>query len=179
MSIISQYSRLTPIKVLHGQLIDEATHRFTCVSAYSLAVWKLTTPACASAASSRYQGVRTTPWTGLEPARHTAVTANGQALLSQQSRQPSYRHPPNEDSQKGVQAGQHWLVGTNNYRRVEYEKPAGQPDGTLNSSRNPAATCHRIPPCPRGLDTLSPLHSSSFNNVYEKSKLPPVLSYNR
>lgn len=56
----------------------EATHRFTCVTACSLAVWKLTTPCYHDAASSCYRGARTTPQTGLQPARLTAVTANGQ-----------------------------------------------------------------------------------------------------
>ena len=44
----------------------------------TLLQWKLTTPCCHDAASSRYQGARTIPWTGLQPARYTAVTANGQ-----------------------------------------------------------------------------------------------------
>ena len=62
--------------------VYEATHRFTCVTACSLAVWKLTTPCCHDAASSCYRGVRTTPRTGLQPARLTAVTANGQTTVS-------------------------------------------------------------------------------------------------
>jgi hypothetical protein len=61
--------------------VYEATHRFTCVTACSLAVWKLTPPCCHDAASSCYRGVRTTPRTGLKPARLTAVTANGQTTV--------------------------------------------------------------------------------------------------
>ncbi len=60
----------------------EATHRFTCVTACTLAVGKLTTPCRHDAASSCYRGVRTTPRTGLEPARLTAVTAYGRRQLS-------------------------------------------------------------------------------------------------
>ena len=62
------------------QFVNEATHRFTCVTACALAVWKLTTPCCQDAAPSCYWGVRTTPQAGLEPARLTTVTANGQHL---------------------------------------------------------------------------------------------------
>ena len=58
--------------------VYEATHGFTCVTACSLAVWKLTTSCYHDAASSCYRGVRTTPRTGLQPARLTAVTASGQ-----------------------------------------------------------------------------------------------------
>jgi RHS repeat-associated protein len=43
--------------------------------------WKLTTPCRHGAASSCYRGVRTTPQTGLKPARLAAVTANGQVLF--------------------------------------------------------------------------------------------------
>jgi hypothetical protein len=64
------------------QFVYEATHRFTCVTACSLAVGKLTTPCRHSAASSGYRGVRTTPQTGLQPARLTAVAANGQTTVS-------------------------------------------------------------------------------------------------
>ena len=63
------------------QFVYEATHRFTCVTACSLAVWKLTTPCYHDAAFSCYRGVRTTPQTGLQPARLTAVTANGQGRI--------------------------------------------------------------------------------------------------
>ena len=63
-------------RLLH--FVYEATHRFTCVAACPLAVWKLTTSCCHDAASSCYRGVRTTPQTGLQPARLTAVTAYGQ-----------------------------------------------------------------------------------------------------
>ena len=62
------------------QFVNEATHRFTCVTACTLAVWKLTTPCCQDAAPSCYRGARTTPQAGLEPARLTTVTANGQPL---------------------------------------------------------------------------------------------------
>ena len=62
--------------------IYEATCRFTCVTACFLAVWKLTTLCYHNAASSYYLGVRTTPRTGLQPVRFTAVTANGQVLQS-------------------------------------------------------------------------------------------------
>ena len=57
-----------------------ATHGFTCVTACSFAVWKLTTPRCRNAAPSCYRGARTTPRTGLQPARLITVTANGQPL---------------------------------------------------------------------------------------------------
>ena len=60
--------------------VYEATSGFTCVTACSFAVWKLTTPRCRNAAPSCYRGARTTPQAGLEPARLTTVTANGQAL---------------------------------------------------------------------------------------------------
>ena len=58
--------------------VYEATSRFTGVTACSFAGGKLTTPCYQDAASSCYQGVRTTPRTGLQPARLTVVTANGQ-----------------------------------------------------------------------------------------------------
>jgi len=61
--------------------VYEATHGFTCVTACSFAVWKLTTPRYRDAASSCYRGVRTTPRTGLQPARFAAVTAYGQARI--------------------------------------------------------------------------------------------------
>jgi len=67
-------------RVGFSNLVYEATSRFTCVSACDLAVWKLTTPCYHDAASSCYRGVRTTPQTGLQPARFTAVTANGQSM---------------------------------------------------------------------------------------------------
>ena len=54
-----EYARIRP------NTHNEATHRFTCVSACYLAVWKLTTPCRHAAASSCYRGVRTTPRTGL------------------------------------------------------------------------------------------------------------------
>ena len=63
-------------RLLH--FVYEATHRFTCVTACSLAVRKLTTPCLHDAASSCYRGARTIPRTGLQPARLTAVTANRQ-----------------------------------------------------------------------------------------------------
>jgi len=47
----------------------EATCRFTCVAACNFAVWELTTPDCSDAAPACYPGVRTTPGTGLQPAR--------------------------------------------------------------------------------------------------------------
>ena len=76
-------------RLLH--FVYEATHRFTCVTACSLAVGKLTTPCCHGAASSCYRGVRTTPRTGLEPARLTAaVTANGQTTLYQYEKRTYY-----------------------------------------------------------------------------------------
>ena len=68
-------------RVGYSNLCYEATCRFTCVTACSLAVWKLTTLNYSSAASSYYRGVRTTPRTGLQPARFTAVTANGQTTV--------------------------------------------------------------------------------------------------
>ncbi len=58
-----------------------ATHGFTCVTACSFAVWKLTTPRCRNAAPSCYRGARTTPRTGLQPARLITVTANGQTTV--------------------------------------------------------------------------------------------------
>src|SRR5947207_4654101 len=45
------------------RLVYEATHRFTCVTACSLAVGKLATPCRHDAASSCYRGVRTIPRT--------------------------------------------------------------------------------------------------------------------
>ena len=59
------------------QFVNEATHRFTCVTACTLAVWELTTPCCQDAAPSCYRGVRTIPQAGLQPAGLTTVTANG------------------------------------------------------------------------------------------------------
>jgi hypothetical protein len=56
---------------------DEATCRFAFAAARCFAVWELTTSDCSDAAPSCYQGVRTTPWAGLEPARQSAVTAHG------------------------------------------------------------------------------------------------------
>jgi len=44
---------------------DEATCRFTCVTACRFAVWELTTPDRSDAAPACYPGVRTTPGTGL------------------------------------------------------------------------------------------------------------------
>ena len=61
-----------------SSFVYEATHGFTCVTACSLAVWKLTTPRYRNAASSCYRGVRTTPRAGLQPARFVTVTAYGQ-----------------------------------------------------------------------------------------------------
>jgi hypothetical protein len=66
-------------RLLH--FVDEATHGFTGVTACSLAVWKLTTPHHCDAASLYYRGVRTTPRTGLQPARLAAVTAYGQTTF--------------------------------------------------------------------------------------------------
>jgi len=77
------------------QFVYEATSRFSCVTACSLAVWKLTTPRYRNAASSCYRGVRTTPRTGLKPARFTAVTANAQVLffVSKKNKTwPQYSH---------------------------------------------------------------------------------------
>lgn len=65
-----------------SRIIYAATHGFTGVTACSLAVWKLTTPRCRDAASSCYRGARTTPRTGLQPARFAAVTAYDQVLQS-------------------------------------------------------------------------------------------------
>ena len=67
-------------RLLH--FVNEATSRFTCVTACSLAVWKLTTSCYHNAASSYYRGVRTTPQAGLQPARFTVVTANVASPLS-------------------------------------------------------------------------------------------------
>ena len=55
---------------------NEAIYGFTYVTACSFAVWKLTTPCYHDAASSYYRGARTTPQTGLQPARFITVTAN-------------------------------------------------------------------------------------------------------
>ena len=79
------------------QFVYEATHRFTCVTACSLAVRKLTTPCCHSAASSCYRGVRTIPQSGLQPARPTAVTANGRAQFLARS-YLSFARPWSSDS---------------------------------------------------------------------------------
>lgn len=68
-------------RVGYSHFVYEATHRFTSVTACSLAVWKLTTPRYRDAASSFYRGVRTTPRTGLQPARLTAVTVKRSFIL--------------------------------------------------------------------------------------------------
>ena len=47
---------------------NEATYRFTCVTACCFANWELTTPDYSDAAPLSYRGVRTTPRTGLKPA---------------------------------------------------------------------------------------------------------------
>ena len=57
--------------------IDEATSRFTCVTACCFANWELTTPCCQDAAPLSYRGERTTPRTGLKPVRYPTVTAYG------------------------------------------------------------------------------------------------------
>ena len=49
-------------------VFNEATYRFTCVTACCFANWELTTPCCQNTAPLSYRGVRTTPRTGLEPA---------------------------------------------------------------------------------------------------------------
>ena len=59
--------------------INEATYRFTYVTACGFANWELTTPCCQDAAPLSYRGVRTIPRAGLEPARLAAVTANGRS----------------------------------------------------------------------------------------------------
>ena len=56
---------------------NEATNRFTHVAACAFAFWKLTTPGHPDAASQCYEGDRTPPSTGLQPARSTVVTAYG------------------------------------------------------------------------------------------------------
>lgn len=53
----------------HFQLINEATYRFTCVTACRFAVWELTTRRCRNAALMHYRGERTIPRAGLQPAR--------------------------------------------------------------------------------------------------------------
>ena len=60
---------------------NEATCRFTFVTACCFANWKLTTPCYQNAASLNYRGERITPRTGLQPVRHSAVTANGQIFI--------------------------------------------------------------------------------------------------
>ena len=64
-----------------SDFVYEATSGFTYVTACSLVGGKLTTSCYQDAASSCYRVVRTTPRTGLQPARLTVVTANGQARL--------------------------------------------------------------------------------------------------
>ncbi|MDD2744779.1 MAG: hypothetical protein PHV02_21160, partial [Rhodocyclaceae bacterium] len=73
----------------------------------SLAVWKLTTPRYRDAASSCYRGVRTTPRTGLQPARLTAVTANSQDLVLQES---GWAADSSDDFLYG-ESGNDYLVG--------------------------------------------------------------------
>ena len=60
--------------------IYEATSRFTFVTACCFANWELTTLCHQNAAPLNYRGERITPRTGLQPVRHSAVTANGQVL---------------------------------------------------------------------------------------------------
>jgi hypothetical protein len=45
--------------------INEATYRFTRVTACGFAIWELTTPCYQDAAPLSYRGARTTPRTGL------------------------------------------------------------------------------------------------------------------
>ena len=56
---------------------NEATSRFTCVTACCFANWELTTPCYQDAAPLSYRGERTTPRTGLKPVRYSTVTAYG------------------------------------------------------------------------------------------------------
>ena len=87
-------------RLLH--LVNQATYRFTCVTACSFAVWKLTTPCYHDAASSCYRGAQTIPRTGLQPARLTTVTANSLTpILANSSILRVYRHPPTRQSQGG------------------------------------------------------------------------------
>jgi len=51
----------------HLQNNNEATSRFTCVTACCFANWELTTPCYQNAAPLSYRGERTTPRTGLKP----------------------------------------------------------------------------------------------------------------
>lgn len=89
----------------HLHNINEATCRFTCVAACHFANWELTTPDYSDAAPLNYQGVRTTPWAGLEPARYSVVTANGRccfialrekkrSIPLTKDRQPAVTPPP-------------------------------------------------------------------------------------
>ncbi len=50
-------------------IINEATPGFTFVAACGFANWELTTPDYSDAAPLSYQGARTSPWAGLQPAR--------------------------------------------------------------------------------------------------------------
>ena len=61
--------------------IYEATSRFTFVTACCFANWELTTLCHQNAAPLNYRGERITPRTGLQPVRHSAVTANGQIFI--------------------------------------------------------------------------------------------------
>ena len=61
--------------------INEATSRFTCVTACCFANWELTTPDCSDAAPLNYRDERITSRAGLEPARYSTVTAYGQACI--------------------------------------------------------------------------------------------------
>jgi hypothetical protein len=61
--------------------IYEATSRFTCVTACCFANWELTTLCYQNAAPLNYRGERITPRTGLQPARHSTVTAYGQIFI--------------------------------------------------------------------------------------------------
>ena len=60
---------------------NEATPRFTCVTACCFANWELTTPDCSDAAPLNYRDERITSRAGLEPARYSTVTAYGPACI--------------------------------------------------------------------------------------------------
>jgi len=57
-------------------------------------------------------------------ARASGSELQGQAMLSQQSRQPLYRHPPNEENQKGVQSAIHPGDDMIDHRRIRGSRKA-------------------------------------------------------
>ena len=82
--IPAHFQRPSPFdhRVGFSNLVYEATYRFTCVAACYFANWELTTPDYSDAAPLNYQGVRTTPWAGLQPARSYSCYCERSGLTS-------------------------------------------------------------------------------------------------